>query len=273
MKKHIILAFIIFLFSSALMVDKDPPVTIYMIGDSTMANKPLDKQNQERGWGQMLPSFLTEDIIVENHAMNGRSSKSFIDEGRWDTVLARLKKSDYVIIQFGHNDEKTEEKLHTVPGSTFDENLRRFITETREKGAYPVLLNSIVRRNYPPPGTTKHQYTYETEGNILIDTHGEYAEVPRRIAKEMNVAFIDMTRLTHEFVSELGPEKSKQLFMWIPSDVYEFCPKGKVDNTHLNIDGAKMIARLFVSQLTNVIPTLAPYIRYEDTIKYTKHNQ
>ena len=111
--------------------------------------------NLERGWGQMLPGFLTDDVRVDNHAMNGRSSLSFINEGRWDTVLSKLKSGDYVFIQFGHNDEKPAEKLHTVPGSTFDGNLRRFVRETREKGAHPVLFNSIVRRNFPPEGATE----------------------------------------------------------------------------------------------------------------------
>lgn len=81
-------------------------VTVFMIGDSTMANKPLAKENQERGWGQMLPIYLQGKIKVDNHAVNGRSSKSFMDEGRWDKVMEKLRPGDFVIIQFGHNDEK-----------------------------------------------------------------------------------------------------------------------------------------------------------------------
>ena len=108
--------------------------TVFMIGDSTMANKKLEGNNPERGWGQMLPGFFTEDIRVDNHAVNGRSSKSFIDEGRWDKVIAHVQKGDYVFIQFGHNDEKPDEARHTEPGTTFDANLRRFVRETKEKG-------------------------------------------------------------------------------------------------------------------------------------------
>ncbi len=132
----------------------------------------------------MLPEFLIGDVRVDNHAMNGRSSQSFIDEGRWDVVLSKLKSGDYVFIQFGHNDEKSAEELHTIPGSTFDENLRRFVRRREQKGAYPVLFNSIVRRNFPPEGTIGHKGSYETEGNVLVDTHGEYLESPRRVAKK-----------------------------------------------------------------------------------------
>ena len=98
------------LFFSAFTTGKKDVITIFMIGDSTMANKSLKNGNLERGWGQMLPGFLTDDVRVDNHAMNGRSSLSFINEGRWDTVLSKLKSGDYVFIQFGHNDEKSAEK-------------------------------------------------------------------------------------------------------------------------------------------------------------------
>jgi lysophospholipase L1-like esterase len=235
-----------------------------MIGDSTMANKSLKNGNLERGWGQMLPCFLTEDVAVDNHAMNGRSSLSFINEGRWDAVLAKLKKGDYVFIQFGHNDEKASEKLHTDPGTTFDDNLRRFVRETREKGAYPVLFNSIVRRNFPPEGVTEPKGSYEVEGNVLVDTHGEYLNSPRRVAEEMDVPFVDLNKLTHDLVVNLGVEKSKSLFMWVPAGIYDFCPKGKIDNTHLNIYGGKVVAGIAMEAVAKVVPALAPYVRQHD---------
>lgn len=97
--------------------------TIFMIGDSTMANKDITGDKQERGWGMMLMNYFDDAIIVDNHAMNGRSSKSFISEGRWQKVLDKLQPGDYVIIQFGHNDEKKDTSRHTDPGTTFDENL------------------------------------------------------------------------------------------------------------------------------------------------------
>lgn len=248
--------------------------TVFMIGDSTMANKKLDGNNPERGWGQMLPGFFTEDIRVDNHAVNGRSSKSFIDEGRWDRVIAQVQKGDYVFIQFGHNDEKPDEARHTDPGTTFDANLRRFVRETREKGGIPVLFSSIVRRNFRvdstavlkddhPDEATGHHYE---EGDELIDTHGAYLDSPRRVAQEEGVAFIDMNRLTHELVQGMGPEESKKLYMWIPANLVPACPKGKEDNTHLNIYGARVVAGLAADAVAEALPVLGKHVRHYDFV-------
>lgn len=205
--------FLLLILSAFTTVDPQP-ITIFTIGDSTMADYNTQNGYQGRGWAQMLPCFLTEaNVKIENHASSGRSTLSFINEGRWDKVLSRLKKGDYVFIQFGHNDEKTTKELHTVPGGSFDENLRKFIRETRAKGAYPVLFNSIVRRNYPPSGYVgERKDRYETEGDILVDTHGEYVVAPRRVAKEMNVPFVDMTRLTHDLVTTIRSEYNPLFF-------------------------------------------------------------
>ena len=263
MKYKVIFSCLAFLFFSAFTL-KEKPVTIFLIGDSTMADRSTASGSPERGWGQMLPCFLNGRIRVENHAACGRSSLSFIREGRWQAVLDRLQAGDYVIIQFGHNDEKTDTALHTVPGGSFDENLRRFVRETREKGAHPVLMNSIVRRNYPPTPETPHQYIYEKEGNTLVDTHGEYLLSPRRIAHEMDVPFVDMAKLTHDQVAEMGPELSKKLFMWIPLGRYPSLPQGKVDNTHLNIWGSKVFAAIAAKALSQKVPRLSKYIRHID---------
>lgn len=222
-----------------------------------MANKPLEKENQERGWAQLLPTHLQGAIRVDNHAKNGRSSLSFINEGRWDTVLSKLRPGDYVIIQFGHNDEKKDKAaLYTEPGSTFDANLHRFVAETRAKGATPILMNSIVRRNFP--GDDKN-----TEGTVLVDTHGAYLDSPRNVARDSGATFIDMNTLTHNLVQQLGPEKSRELFMWIPAGKYEFCPDGKKDNTHLNIQGATTVSRLAATALAAAVPGLSPYVKAE----------
>ncbi len=249
-------------------------VTVFMIGDSTMANKPLDKENQERGWGQMLPIYFEGPIKVDNHAVNGRSSKSFIDEGRWEKVREQIRPGDYVIIQFGHNDEKAKSPdRYTVPGSTFDANLKKFVSETREKGGTPILMNSIVRRNFPANGiaaaqTDDRQKTwkkglenYPAEGDTLVDTHGDYRIAPRNVAEEMGVAFVDMNALTHELVQGLGKDASKSLYMWMPVGVYEFAPNGRIDNTHLNVFGGIVVSRLAVNALAEKVPTLRPYIR------------
>lgn len=252
MKNKLLLLLIAFLVFSAFKADK-PVVTIFMIGDSTMANKDLTGRNPERGWGMVLPRYFTEEIRIDNHAVNGRSSKSFIDEGRWDKVLSRIKKGDYVFIQFGHNDEKPKPDRHTDPGSTFDDNLRRFVNETRAKGGIPVLFNSIVRRNFDESGT-------------LVDTHGAYRESPRHVASELAVPFVDMNRITHDLVQGLGPDKSKKLFMWVEPNTVPAMPKGKEDNTHLNPYGAKVIAGLAVEAIAEVVPALAAYVRRPDIV-------
>lgn len=248
-------------------------ITVFMIGDSTMANKPLKDENQERGWGQMLPMMLQGKIRVDNHAMNGRSSRSFINEGRWDKVIEQIRPGDFLVIEFGHNDEKPGEKRHTDPGSTFDDNLRMFAQKALEKGAIPILMNSIVRRNFPanvtekaedrddnPPsavGPTKNK----EEGDILVDTHGAYLISPRTVAEELGSPFVDLNILTHNLVQSLGREKSKELFMWIPANTYKFCPDGKIDNTHLNIYGGKVVAAIAAKAMAETVPSFKPYVK------------
>jgi pectinesterase len=251
----------------------DKTITIFMIGDSTMANKPLEGDNQERGWGQVLGGFFSEEIVIDNHAKNGRSSKSFIDEGRWDVVLRKMKPGDYVFIQFGHNDEKANPDRHTDPGTTFDANLKRFVSETRAKGGIPVLFNSIVRRNFrvnenavAEDDYRKIKLTELPEGDVLIDTHGEYLNSPRNVAKEMDVPFVDMNKLTHDLVQGMGPEASKKLYMWMPANKFASCPEGRQDNTHLSVYGARTITRMTVEAIAEVVPALKPYVRYYDFV-------
>lgn len=273
LKSILMLACCFFLFSS--FSSSPTRITIFTIGDSTMANKSLKGGNQERGWGQMLGGFFSEDIVVENHAMNGRSSKSFINEGRWDAVLSKMKKGDYVFIQFGHNDEKPQPERHTDPGTTFDANLERFVNETRAKGGIPVLFNSIARRNFGqnPNAVLDDDVRRDidkvakpSQGEVLIDTHGAYLDSPRNVAGKLDVPFVDMNRLTHDLIQNLGNENSKKLFMWIPAGIYAACPNGREDNTHLNVYGARHIAGLTIPLIIKVVPALAPYVRHYDYV-------
>ena len=256
---------------------------LLLIFSSTMANKPLEGGNPERGWGQMLSRYFSEEIVIDNHAVNGRSSKSFIDEGRWDKVLAKLKAGDYVFIQFGHNDEKPDEKRHTDPGTTFDANLKRFVEEARAKGAIPVLFNSIVRRNFGEAnadavakavvqddireGIDPNVPQAEVKtGARLIDTHGAYLDSPHNVARELEVPFVDLNRVTHNLVEQMGPEASKQLFVWVAPNTVPALPKGREDNTHLNVRGAATVAWLAVQEVIKVVPALKPYVRHYDFV-------
>ena len=244
--------------------------TIFIIGDSTAANKDISKGKLERGWGMALQCYFDDNIIVDNHAVNGRSSLSFLNEGRWDKVLEKMKPGDYVIIQFGHNDEKKPADRHTDPGSTFDYNLAKYVRETRERGGIPVLMNCVVRRNFAkvaPANDDDEKLRTSTfkdaqglvEGDSLVDTHGLYRVAPRDVAQRMNVHFVDANQITHDLEQGLGTEESKRLHMWFLPDVEPTEPKGKQDNTHYNIYGAHVVAKLLADALCEEIPVLKKY--------------
>ena len=246
------------------------PTTIFIIGDSTAANKDISGGKQERGWGMALQCFFDDNILIDNHAVNGRSSLSFINEGRWDKVLEKLRPGDYVIIQFGHNDEKPKADRHTDPGSTFDYNLAKYVRETREKGGIPVLMNCVVRRNFfvqAPENdddeklrtTTFKDGVKMVEGDSLIDTHGLYRVAPRDVAQRMNCHFIDANAITHQLEQGLGREASKKLHIWFLPGEEPSVPDGRQDNTHYNIYGAHVVASLLADALCEEIPLLSKY--------------
>lgn len=264
---------IILVFASALLLTAavpDKTTTIFIIGDSTAAKKDLSKGKLERGWGMALQCYFDDNILVDNHAVNGRSSLSFINEGRWDKVLEKIKPGDYVIIQFGHNDEKPQPNRHTDPGSTFDYNLAKYVRETREHGGIPVLMNCVVRRNFAkvtPKSDDDEKLRNTTfadggqlvEGDSLVDTHGLYRVAPRDVARRMNCHFIDANQITHDLEQGLGTEASKKLHMWYLPGTEPTEPEGKQDNTHYNIHGAHVVARLLADALCEEIPLLKAY--------------
>jgi lysophospholipase L1-like esterase len=241
-KLFVFLSLICFAFIS----DNDRPTHVFMIGDSTMANKP-ENAIPEVGWGQVLHYFFNDSIVIENHAKNGRSSKSFIDEGLWGKVIASVQKGDYVIIQFGHNDEKEDTARHTNPSTSYKKNLERFVDETNKKGGIPILCTSIVRRHFDKEGT-------------LRDTHGEYLKTVRQVALEKRVYFIDLEKETRKLVEQLGPEKSKQLYLFFESGVYPLRPIGLQDSTHLSQLGAFTVAGLAVEGMKELD---IPLIKYQ----------
>ena len=271
MRKYIVLSVIaalVLVFSAAV---EDKTTTIFIIGDSTAAKKDISTGSPERGWGMALQCYFDSAYIrVDNHAVNGRSSKSFIDEGRWDKVLSAMKPGDYVIIQFGHNDEKPAVERHTDPGSTFDYNLAKFVRETRERGGIPILMNPVVRRNFAQKplkndddeklrNTTFADGSKLVEGDSLIDTHGLYKVAPRDVARRMNCHFIDANQITHDLEQSLGVEASKKLHMWYKPGEEPSLPQGRQDNTHYNIYGAQVVAKLLAEALIEEIPVLSKY--------------
>jgi lysophospholipase L1-like esterase len=247
MKNIHFLFFLLFVFS-LLGFKEQLKHTIYTIGDSTMANKELQGNNPERGWGQVLSQFFVENLIIDNRALNGRSSKSFIDEGLWKGVLDNLKPGDYVFIQFGHNDSKPDSAKHTEPHTSYKANLIRYIKETLSKGAHPVLFTSIVRRKFDNTGK-------------LEDTHGDYLLVVRELAKEMNIPLIDLEQKTRKLIEKLGPEESKKYYMWIQPGISEKFPKGSQDDTHLNEKGATEVVQLVLEGIKELHLELESYIK------------
>lgn len=267
----IFLLFILLFHFSLSSILKNRPRTIFIIGDSTAANKDTSKGQVERGWGMMFQNcFNKEKIIVDNHALNGRSTLSFITEGEWNKVLSLIKPGDYVIIQFGHNDEKADIERHTDVGSTFDSNLEKYCNETRDHGGIPILMNCVVRRNFAKSeikieddealrNTTYADGAKVEEADILVDTHGDYRLAPINVAKRLNVYFIDANKITHELEQGLGVEGSKKLHMWFLPGQEPSEPKGKQDNTHYNIYGGQIVADLLADALCEEIPELKQY--------------
>ncbi|HRE79062.1 MAG TPA: rhamnogalacturonan acetylesterase [Flavobacterium sp.] len=249
--KLVLLAAILFLGCKSAQTDEtsSPAITIHMIGDSTMANKKNPDENPERGWGQVLPQFFNEKVTIKNHAVNGRSTKSFRDLNHWQPVLDSLQPGNYVFIQFGHNDGKeTDPARYTNPQTAYRYNLIRYIEETRAKGAIPILFSSIARRKFNPEG-------------VLLDAHGNYTLQARLVAQEMNVPFFDMQYLTEQMEVSFGVEESKKLHLHFVAGENAYFPEGITDNTHLSILGATEICKLFVSELRKQQLPLAMFLK------------
>lgn len=238
-QKILILAVTGALFAFALPAKKK--LTIWMIGDSTMANKST-KAFPEIGWGMAFGSFFDTAVKIENRAQNGRSTKSFINEKRWQPIIDSLQPGDYVFIEFGHNDEKIDKPAVGTSLDEFRINLSRFVTETRAKKGYPVLLTPVARRNF--------------KDGILQPTHGGYPGVVKRVADSLKVPLIDMETKSSQYLTSLGDEPSKQLFNYVDSGHVNY-PKGKKDDTHFSGAGATKMAALAVEGIRELKLPLA----------------
>lgn len=228
--------------------NEDRKTTLFMIGDSTMADKVYSPSNPEKGWGQVFPLYLTDDIKVQNHAVNGRSSKSFRDEGRWDKVIDQVEEGDWVIIQFGHNDQKHEDPARFSDPQAYKENLRQYVTEVQGKGGQPILATPIARRSYDDRGR-------------LVDTHESYIPEVKALAMELNVPLLDLNKRTTELINEWGEEESRLLFLHFAPGHYERFPNGVEDNTHLSPIGAFKVCDLVVEEMNRAVPRFAKFFK------------
>ena len=207
------------------------PIVVYLAGDSTLAEKRAEKR-PETGWGERFQQhFDMQRIKIENHAQNGRSTRTFIQENRWQTIADKLKKGDYVFIQFGHNDQSKDKVDRYTPPEDFKNNLRKFVAEARAKKALPILLTPVVRRRF-------------NEKNEFYDVHGEYPDLTRSVAKELNVPLIDLHRATEKLIVAYGAENSKKLFLQLKAGENPNYPNGVEDNTHFSPLGAEETAKL-----------------------------
>ena len=220
---------------------------VYLAGDSTMAIKQLDLP--ERGWGQGLNGLFKDPAMVQNHAVNGRSTKSFINEGRWPRLVAALQPGDFVIIQFGHNDEKVENpNVGTNPATEFRDNLRRFIKDVRAKQASPILATPVARRKFGKDGK-------------LTPTHGVYPDAIRVVAAEEKVPLLDLEKATSAWLTSVGDEPSKKFFMWIAPGAHPLIPGGRQDDTHVVEAGALHVAELADAQIKEQNLPLAKWLK------------
>lgn len=213
-----------------------PPqkITVYLIGDSTISIKET-KAYPETGWGMPFANFFDSTVVVDNRAKNGRSTRTFISENRWQPIVDQLKEGDYVFIQFGHNDESKEKVDRYTTPEEYKKNLSRFIDETRAKKAIPVLLTPVARRKF--------------KDGIQQETHAEYSPLVRETAKVKSVAFIDLDVKSTELLQKYGEEKSILLFLQLEAGEHPNYPEGKNDNTHFNELGARVIAQLVLSEI------------------------
>ncbi len=221
------------------------PVKVYLIGDSTMSVKEV-RAYPETGWGMPFQYFFDTSVVVDNRAKNGRSTGSFLAENRWQPVVDSLQAGDYVFIQFGHNDEVETKKTYTTP-ETFKANLVRYVTETREKEAHPVLLTPVARRRFDKAGH-------------IVGTHEQYSEIVRTVAKEQQVPLIDLDKKSQALLQQLGVEKSKLLFNWLQPGEHPNYPEGVEDNTHFNELGARKMAELVLAEIRALDLALADRI-------------
>lgn len=203
---------------------------IFWAADSTVQYNSILTYPQT-GIGQMMHLFLKPEVQVCNHAKNGRSTRSFIDQGRLAVIEEQIGEGDFLFIQFGHNDQKEEDPLrYTEPFGSYMDNLEIYVNTARNKGAYPVLITSIERRKF------------DEEGNLKPGEHADYVKAMKMVAEKLQVPCIDLNARSRKLLSELGPEGAKKIHISVGPDVYPNFPDGKEDLTHLSVHGAILYA-------------------------------
>lgn len=217
----------------SLSANENKSITIYLAGDSTVSDYS-SAYKPRAGWGQVLGEQFDGHIKVRNEAIPGRSSKSFIQEGRLNKILKGIQKGDYLFIQFGHNDEKADKPfLYTDPFTTYKSYLKQYIDGARKKKAIPILITPVERRRFSADGS-------------VLETHGQYPQAMKELAQEEKVPVIDLTSKSKALYQQLGPEKTKEMFLWLNAGENHNYPNGVSDSTHFQEKGAKEVALLVI---------------------------
>lgn len=246
-KKAFLLGFlaltVVYLSFNWLLQTKRSGTTIHLVGDSTMAIQ-LESRRPYSGWGEPFEFMLCEHVVLNNQAINGASSKSYITQGLWNNVLKQVQPNDVVLIQFGHNDQKnTEPDLYTNPWQDYQNNLRRFVLDIRALNAKPILLTSITRRSFNAQGDLEH-------------TLGDYPAAMQEVAQTTQTMLIDLHTSTQDLLESKGIELSKSIYVHLEAGVHENYPQGIQDETHLSPAGASEVASIVALKMKEFFPTL-----------------
>jgi lysophospholipase L1-like esterase len=227
-------------------------IRVWMIGDSTMCTYTRDR-SPVTGWGMPFADFFDSTVSIHNMARGGRSTRTFISEGRWHNVTDSLGEDDYVLIQFGHNDEAKEPqyKDRYTPVPDYIANLRRFVAETVAKKAHPVLITPMTRMAFDSMGHQK-------------ETHEEYTAAVWQVGRETNTPVIDLDAMSRQLLDELGPKCAKLLFMQLEPMENPHYPAGRHDNTHFNELGARRMAELVLGEIRRQKMELADRITLKE---------
>ncbi|QXE01012.1 SGNH/GDSL hydrolase family protein [Terribacillus sp. DMT04] len=222
--------------------------TVYMAGDSTVQTYD-EYWRPEAGWGQMIPRFFTSEIEFENHAIGGRSSKTFIKEGRLDEILRVIKPNDYFLIQFGHNDAtiSVPERYASVPD--YKKYLKSYVLGARQRGAIPILVTPMGRRDFN-----------EETGEFRV-SFSEYVQGMQEVAEELDVKVIDLSARSVAYYNSIGPEGTLSVFLYTDPGVYPAFPNGSKDNTHFQEYGAIQLARLVADEISNLDIPLSEHVK------------
>lgn len=220
-------------------------ITVWLIGDSTMANKEI-RAYPETGWGMPFKYFFDTTVTVDNRAKNGRSTGSFLKEGLWQPVMQAMQPGDYVLIQFGHNDEVKTKSTYTTE-EEFSANLAKYISETKSKGANPVLITPVARRKFDDAGH-------------IQGTHDVYSNLVRQAAAKYSVPLIDLDKESQALLQQYGLETSKLLYNYVAPGEHPNYPDGKQDDTHFSELGARKMAQIVLADIRTLHLELADRI-------------